>query len=123
MKNSTFVLICIFTVVIHLPIFFISCSSTKQVSILNYQTALHHGTEVQILGQGQDLPADAKLIGSINIGDSGFSVKCGYSDVIKKAQDQARQMGGNILQITEHKDPDIWSTCHRIKADVYLINK
>lgn len=32
-------------------------------------------------------------------------------------------MGGNVLQITQHKEPNLICDCHRIKADVYYVSK
>ena len=85
-------------------------------------TPLPAGTEVQVLGLGQSVPAGAKIIGSVKIGDGNTMAKnCTYTRVVADAQEQARGLGGNVLQITKHKQPDLWSTCHRLWADVYLI--
>jgi len=100
----------------------VSCSATKKVvTILNYSTPLGAGENVEILGQGQKVPEKAKLIGHIKISDNWTrTVNCTYDVVIKEAQVQARAMGGNLLQITEHLPPGTKSTCHRMKLDVYL---
>lgn len=63
-----------------------------------------------------------KIIGSIVIKDSGLSLKCDYTTVKNLAKDEALKLGGNCIVITEHKKPSQWSTCHRIKADVLLID-
>jgi hypothetical protein len=79
---------------------------------------------VNVYGTTQQAPTDAKLIGSLFIGDSGFTTKCNYAQVIEDAQNQARAMGGNIIVITKHKEPSIWgSSCHRITAEVYKTTK
>lgn len=100
-----------------------ACSTSKQTSVLNYATPLPAGTHVEIIGLGQQVPDGAKLLGSISVGDSGFTTQCSYQEVVRDAINMARNMGGNVLQITEHKEPDIWTSCHRIKADVYYIEK
>lgn len=115
MKKNIFILL--------LGIVFISCSTSKRTNVLNYATPLPIGTPVEVIGLGQKLPNNVKFIGSISIGDSGFTTKCSYQEVINDAINLARGMGGNIVQITEHKEPDLWSTCHRIKADIYYITK
>jgi len=51
----------------------------------------------------------------------GLTMKCTYQDVISEVMDQARAMGGNVVQIIKHKKPGAWRTCHRIKADVYFM--
>ena len=101
----------------------ISCGTSKTTSVLNYSTPLPAGTPVEVFGIGQKLPNDVKFIGSISIGDSGFTTKCSYQEVINDAINFARGMGGNVIQITEHKEPNILCDCHRIKADVYYIPK
>ena len=100
-----------------------ACSTSKHTSVINYATPLPAGTHVEVIGIGQQVPDGAKLLGSISVGDSGFTTQCSYQEVIRDAINMARDMGGNVLQITEHKEPDIWSSCHRIKADVYHVSK
>lgn len=100
-----------------------ACSTSKQTNVLNYSTPLPTETPVEIIGLGQTVQKGAKFLGSISVGDSGFTSQCSYQEVIRDAMNLARGMGGNIVQITEHKEPDLWSTCHRIKADVYYITK
>lgn len=100
-----------------------ACSTSKQTSVLNYATPLPAGTQVEVIGLGQKVPNGAKLLGSISVGDSGFTTQCSYQEVIRDAINMSRNMGGNVLQITEHKEPNIWCDCHRIKADVYYIEK
>jgi hypothetical protein len=79
--------------------------------------------EVDVIGVAQTLPENAKLLGEVSIGDSGFTTKCSYGEVIKQAILQAQQMGGNLLYIKKHKEPDLWSSCHRIQCEVYKVKK
>lgn len=65
--------------------------------------------------------SDTKFLGQIEVKESGFSMVCDFETVKQLAKEQALNIGGNALVITEHKYPDVWSTCHRIKADVLLI--
>lgn len=113
MRNYLFIVFAIATLV--------SCSTSKKNTVLEYRTPLSANEKVQILGVGQTVPSSAKLIGNLKIGDTGFSKKCGYSEIIRQAQTQARSIGGNILFITEHKEPSFRSTCHQIAANVYYL--
>lgn len=63
-----------------------------------------------------------KIIGKVEIKDSGFSKNCDYEMVRDLAKKEALKLGGNCLVITDHKQPDLGSTCHRIKADVFLVD-
>ena len=62
-----------------------------------------------------------KPIGQIEIKDGGLTLNCDYETIKKLAKEEALKLGGNCLVITEHRKPNQWSTCHRIKADVYWI--
>lgn len=96
--------------------------TTKKVSVLNVATPLPPGTEVQVLGATQSVPTGAKILGNVKIGDGLTGTnKCTYAKVVADAQEQARGMGGNLIQIRKHKEPDMWSTCHRIECDVYFL--
>lgn len=98
-----------------------SCATTsKQVSVLAVATPLPPGTQVEVIGAGQALPTGAKYLGAVNIGDNMTATKnCTYAKVVADAQEQARAMGGNVIQIKKHTEPNAWSTCHRIECDVY----
>jgi len=95
----------------------LGCGTAKQTSIVKYATPTDE--EVQVIGVGQSVPTGAVLLGSVSIGDGGFTTKCTYGDVIRDATTQAQAMGGNILYIKKHKEPNLWSTCHRLKCEVY----
>lgn len=45
------------------------------------------------------------LVGTLKVGDTGFTTDCGYNKIIHDAKIQARKFGGNIVQITELKRP------------------
>lgn len=111
------------TMVLFAAFLLAGCGTSKRASILSYSTPLPENAKVEVSGEGQGIPDGAKLLGSVKIGDAGLSAKCGYDTVINDAQGQARAMGGNYLHITEHKYPSIWSSCHRIQADVYLVEE
>jgi len=98
---------------------FVSCSTSKQVNVIKYMTPTT--SLVKVLGLGQTVPENAELLGSFKIGDSGFTTKCSYSEVITDATNQAKSMGGNYLLIIKHKEPNFWSTCHRLTCEVYLV--
>lgn len=88
----------------------------------NYQ-ALHYNEEVFVLGVNEAMTIDAEKIGTLKVGDNGFSVNCGYQEVIDLAKTEARKSGGNLIKITEHRPPStMGSSCHRIVADVYRLN-
>lgn len=82
---------------------------------------LDYREEVRVFEIEEKIPSDAEKLGTIKVGDSGFSIKCNYATVIDKAKMESRKVGGNVLKITKHKRPDLWSSCHRITADIYKV--
>ena len=79
---------------------------------------------VTVLPLGSAVPASAEALGDVAIKDSGFTTRKNgtYAAVIELAKQEARQAGGNVLVLTDHRLPDYVSTIHRIQADVYRVD-
>lgn len=105
--------------VLFLPI--VSCSPKFGTSIINSQQKLNNTDHVLVLQFGDEQKIDGIKVGKISSTDPGFSMNCSYSEIIEPLKELARQNGANIIKITEHKTSDIWSTCERIKADIYKV--
>lgn len=74
--------------------------------------------EVYILQLSDMTPDSCKLIAKLKIGDTGFTTDCKYGSVMEKAKMEARKVGGNIVKLTEVKEPGFKSSCYQIKADI-----
>lgn len=99
------------------------CSPKITSSITSAHTSLAKDAEVMVLEIDTPMPEKAEVLGHIKIGDTGFTTKNGnYAAVLNIARDQARQAGGNVVKITEHKSPDLFSSIHRIKADILRVD-
>jgi len=103
-------------------LFLTSCSARLTSSIQKAYAPLDYREEVKVFEIGERTPPNAEKLGTIKIGDSGFSVSCSYAIVIERAKTESRKVGGNALKITRHKRPDLWSSCHRITVDVLRVN-
>jgi ribosomal protein L19E len=57
-----------------------------------------------------------EVLGDIQIKDGGLTINCDFEIVLNLAKAKALDLGANALQIYEHRTPDVWSSCHRIKA-------
>lgn len=101
---------------------FVACSPKVRTSASKSYQPLDYTQEVVVIDVGQTMPDGAELLGEVKVGDSGFSTGCKYDAVVDKAKLEARKMGGNAIKITEHKAPDLWSSCHRITANVLKID-
>ena len=57
-------------------------------------------------------------IGEIHVFDSGFSLGCGYEEVLSRAVKETSKRGGNAFHITRVSAPHFWdSTCYRIRGE------
>jgi hypothetical protein len=83
---------------------------------------LDYKEEVRVFEIYEQTPPNAEKLGTIKVGDSGFSIDCDYAIALDKAKTESRKVGGNALKITEHIFPDTWSSCHRITADVLRVD-
>lgn len=99
------------------------CSPKITSSVTAAHTPLAKDAEVLVLEIDAPMPENAEMLGQIKIGDTGFTTKnSNYAAVLNIAKDQARQAGGNVVKITEHKSPDMLSSMHRIKANILRVD-
>ncbi len=112
-----------FVAFLSITLFFTACGPSVNATLnksVSYPV-IDHKQDIVVLSLYIDIPKEAIVIGKIKISDSGFSTDCDYQTAIERAKLEARKAGGNAIKITSHKQPDIWSTCHRITADILRI--
>ncbi len=100
------------------------CSCTHRVSTTINKTypPLDYREKVVVLDITREEPENAEMLGEIKLGDTGFSIKCGYDLAIEKAKMEARKSGGNVVKIIDHRPPSAFgSTCHRITAKILRV--
>jgi hypothetical protein len=108
---------------IPLVLLLISCGATIKTNITNNSNIEKlKNTEVLLLDNPNDLPTNSILIGDIAIGDSGITTNCSRPEVIQTAKSNAILNNSNILLIEEIKEPNVWSTCYRLKGKLYYNN-
>lgn len=78
-------------------------------------------SEVKIYNANQILPEGLKRIGSITIDDTGFTLSENgtYEACLAALREEAKKMGGNVVNIVNMQAPDSHSTIYRMTADVY----
>ncbi|MEO9510776.1 MAG: hypothetical protein ABJN84_06830 [Flavobacteriaceae bacterium] len=99
-----------------LILLFCSCSPKIASYVNKDYPALKYDEKVEVFGLNEPPPDNAIQVGTVEIRDTGFSVKCNYEIVLDQAKLEARRVGGNVIKIIKHKKPDFWSTCHRLDA-------
>lgn len=66
--------------------------------------------------------ADAEVLGTIQVKDKGLTTNCGLERMLGIARQKTAEAGGNILKLTEHRYPDMRSTCHRLWGTMLRTN-
>ncbi|MAN25785.1 MAG: hypothetical protein CMH14_00470 [Mesonia sp.] len=95
------------------------CSPKISSNITNPKSTLSSNEEVAFLNVEDPLPENLVKIGELRFQDSGFSTDCSFNSLLNKARIEARKNGANIVKVTNKKKPDLWSSCYRLKIDLY----
>ena len=113
-----------FACMFYVAIMFLSCASTVNTTRSSYRYPPTPMQEpIEVFGLNDYVPTNTVNLGTIRIGDSGFSVGCGYEAVIQKIINACRKIGGNAIQLVSVKEPDWSSTCYRMTAYALRIEK
>lgn len=102
-----------------------SCSQRVRIHISQpvAQSGPIAASSVQVLSLNDSVPNEAVWIGSLKVGDNGFSKTGNLDTTLRLAREEAAKAGGNLIKITNHKTPSTFgSNCHRIEADIYRID-
>jgi hypothetical protein len=119
MKAISFPLsfILIFTTII------VGCSPRVNSKVYEKNEPKDPYDHVYVFHIDQDVPRGFYDIGRIRIGESGYSTKCKWEQVVQKAKEERRKLGGDAIKITEIDIPDRWSSCYRISVFVLKLNE
>ncbi len=98
------------------------CSPKISSNFTNPQSTLSSNEKVAFLDVEDPLPENLIKIGALKFQDSGFSTDCSFNSLLNKARIEARKNGANIVKVTNKKKPDLWSSCYRLKIDLYSYN-
>lgn len=60
-------------------------------------------------------------VGEIKLGESGFSVNCSEADAIQILKNEGCALNADVINITEEKRGDVWSSCYRCRAEFYKL--
>ncbi|MBL7798484.1 MAG: hypothetical protein JNJ90_18455 [Saprospiraceae bacterium] len=101
-----------------------ACEPPVRLKLTNGKTGLDSTFYAGVAEDARSIDLrKARLLAKVKVGDLGVTLDCRYHDVLGKATDRARKIGGNLLVITEHTRNTVKSNCHRIKGEVYLVPK
>ena len=94
------------------------CAASVSSSRLKSYQPTPQYQNIDVYGQFDNISRENEIIGTIEYDDTGFSLNCGYSDMLKSFIKETRKIGGNAVKITTVKNPDLLSTCYRGTANV-----
>ncbi len=63
-----------------------SCTPKITTSVTKAYSPLDYKEDVRVFGLEEDSPINAEVLGTVKIGDSGFTTDCGWDLVIEKAK-------------------------------------
>lgn len=98
---------------------FTSCSPKISSNFTNPQPKLSIDENVALLDIEHKLPENTLKIGDLRFQDSGFSTDCSFNSLMTQARNEARKNGANIVKVVDKKKPDLWSSCYRLKIELY----
>lgn len=106
-------------------IIFMGCQTAPKViaELTDYYPA-RQADSVMVFEQGDQVPAEAKVIGTVKVTDGGMTptYNCLYGNMLSLAVKKTAESGGNALRIDQHKEPSVWtSSCHRIWGSMLLL--
>lgn len=97
--------------------FLISCQPS--VKTVNYEIDGSSGAtcELDVYSEGLTISEDFKVIGEIEVRDTGFSLNCGKEVVMSKIKNEACAVEANAIQMFDVVQPSWWgSTCFQANA-------
>lgn len=103
-----------------LGVLFSSCGVSIKTNFQEKKDKLSIENKVVFLDVHHKVPEGAKKIGEGKFGDTGLSVDCEFNSNLIKARKIARENGANIIKIIKVNNPDLLSSCYRMKIEFYF---
>ena len=100
-------------------IILISCSHTVTFKQISTVSSRNSSGKIDVYEKGEKVEHEYKTIGSLWLGESGFSESCGYEDALFLSREKARELGADAVKVYKINKPDFTSTCYRV--GVYII--
>ena len=105
-------------------VLFIVTSCNTPLKVLVNVREYHERTEkIRFIQTGQTLPDNIKRIGSIEVGEGGWTPEreCTYEACMNAIENEAKRAGADIVYIVKIVEPNVWKgTCYDITAEFYI---
>lgn len=97
------------------------CSPKVSSSVFRQLAERDATSRVVIYTERDSIPPYSEEIGSISVGDKGFSKDCSKKDVYEIVKVGVRKQGGNAFKVERQRMPNLWSSCYRVKGAVFVV--
>ena len=91
-----------------------SCAPKVVTDMYTSKYAALSPDSVRVFLMNERVPKQTLAIGTVKVVDGGLAIKGSFERVLGMAVEATAKNGGNGLVITEHRQPDMYSTIHRV---------
>lgn len=77
-------------------------------------------SEIQVFGSIRDIDKPFHVVGQVNISDTGFSVGCGYDDMVLNVKNSVVAAKADAAFFTFINPPNMRSTCYQGQANIII---
>ncbi len=98
-----------------------ACSPKLKSTITQSFPSLSENELIVVLDIADDQEIETEKIGELKATDGGLSANCTYYENVQNLKKMAREAGANLIRITNQKNPDKWSSCHRLWAEAFRV--
>ena len=99
------------------------CSPKMSTKIVYKAPVIVTSDDVVVYSPYVDAPADAVVIGTVSVRDTGFSGNHQYSEVIEMIKEIAADNGGNAVKVTRRSKPQALShVTYNVDATILRID-
>lgn len=79
--------------------------------------------EIAITKDGEFFTDETEVISKIDIGDTGFTINCDESEIIKILKAEGCSINADIINVTKEKRPGFFSSCYCASADFLRVKE
>lgn len=98
------------------------CAPAVQVTTVEQESGpREQNCQVVMFREGRQERPEGTKIGSIEVGDTGFSINCSAEKVNRILRERACAAGADVVYVKNWKLPSFASSCYRAQADFYKI--
>ena len=96
----------------------VSCAYREVYTPISNVSSVNASGKIVVYEKGETVDREYKILGTLQLKDSGFTLRCGYYDALPLAKERARELGGDAIVIKKVNRANFWSTCDRFTIEI-----